>query len=186
MKQLEQFYIDSESKSDKGAGHTYIQKYYSDEFSPHKNKPLNILEIGYWKGDSLKLWHDFFPNAVIHVVENNNSKGGLPQGISERSIIYNQDAYNKAFVDSLPDNFFDYVIDDGPHTLISQKQVTGLYLPKIKSGGKLIIEDIQNEYKDIAEIIASCPKKVIDVIKVFDLRHIIGRYDDIIIEITKI
>ena len=38
---------------------------------------------------------------------------------------------------------FDVVIDDGPHTLASQTAAVRLYAPRLKSGGMLVVEDVQ-------------------------------------------
>lgn len=66
---------------------------------------------------------------------------------------------------------------------IKIKYNISLYKDKIKKGGHLIIEDIQND-NSLNEII-----KTIDTInydyKVYDLRKVKNRYDDIIIDIIK-
>ena len=46
--------------------------------------------------------------------------------------------------ESIKEVDFDIIIDDGPHSLQSQKDALRLYLPKLKPNGILIIEDIQS------------------------------------------
>ena len=43
-------------------------------------------------------------------------------------------------------NNFDFIIDDGPHTLKSQIKAILYYFPKLKKNGYLIIEDILKGY----------------------------------------
>ena len=74
------------------------------------------------------------------------------------------------------------MIDDGPHTLTSQKLCVGLYYLKMKIGGKIIIEDVKDtNLSSLESFIKSKNYKY----KVIDLRPNKNRYDDIIIEITK-
>jgi hypothetical protein len=82
------------------------------------------------------------------------------------------------------DNYFDYIIDDGPHTLESQVLCIQKYLPKVKSGGKIIIEDIQKI--EWIKILESCiDKNIAESWRTIDIRESKGRWDDIIFEITK-
>ena len=51
--------------TDKHTVHAYIQEYYEQIFFPYKNKITNLLEIGVLKGESLKLWRDYFSKGEI-------------------------------------------------------------------------------------------------------------------------
>ena len=39
---------------------------YENFFSDIRDTALNVLEIGVCDGGSIKLWHDYFPNAQIY------------------------------------------------------------------------------------------------------------------------
>ena len=97
--------------------------------------------------------------------------------------LYTADAYSDIFVKLQLNDFYDYIIDDGPHTLKSQIQFIELYFPKLRKGGKLIIEDIQSN-SDL-QAIENRLNELKYKYKVFDLTANKGRYDDILIEITK-
>ncbi len=83
------------------------------------------------------------------------------------------------------DESLDYVIDDGPHNLQSQITAIIQYLPKLKKGGKIIIEDISYvEWEK--EFIKLIEENSLNVsYKFYDLRQNKGRFDDMIFEITK-
>ena len=55
-------------KCDKGIKHRYWELYEQD-FQKHKDEPINILEIGTFKGESTNAWLEYFPNATIYGVD---------------------------------------------------------------------------------------------------------------------
>ena len=84
------------------------------------------------------------------------------------------------------DNSIDYLIDDGPHTFESQCYVITNWLSKVKPGGKIIIEDVQ-EYERFEKFETLIKDNNLNVsTKIFDSRERKGRYDDLIFEITKL
>lgn len=175
--------IDNPYYTDKGFIHDYINGYYIHEFSDKQETPINFLEIGAYRGGSIRLWLEWFKNINIVGIDTRPDYMVVPVDSPNVKIIFDN-AYAQHVVDSFEDNYFDYILDDGPHSLDSQIAVVHLWLSKLKVGGKLIIEDIQ----DIAwvDIIKSHTSTLEYAnFKVVDIRNNIGRYDDIIIEITK-
>ena len=173
--------------SDKGNVHTYIQDYYTDEFfMPQRTR--NVLEIGIQGGGSVMMWHEWFlaaniigldvdPNAFVQYEEN---KGDLEY---ERLEVREVDAYTKECVDSFEDNYFDYIIDDGPHSFESQEYAVKHYLRKVRPGGKLIIEDIANEKYFEPLLKAADPELVANHKNI--ILNVRQRSDDMIFEITR-
>jgi hypothetical protein len=97
----------------------------------------------------------------------------------------NTNAYNKDFVNNnLSDIRFDFVIDDGPHTLDSMLLCIEYYTPLLKDDGILIIEDVQ-DYTWIEHLKNKVPEHLRQHIKIEDLRHVKNRYDDIMFIINK-
>ena len=181
MSTLSEFYQNSPHKTDKGTIHDYIDGYYTHEFTPKREDKIRLLEIGIFRGASTNLFRSFFNQAEIHAFENNKARGGM---FSMKEItIHWQDAYADQSLELYPDDYFDYIIDDGPHTLESQILVIQKWGKKIKPTGKLIIEDIQSE-QDLSQLLISAKDAGYQT-RVWDLRPNKGRYDDIIIEIWK-
>jgi len=164
---LIEFYKVTGEQSDKGTVHCYISEWYNNEFTPVRFEKLNILEIGINKGDSLILWRDWFINSNVYGIDNGDEMTDeyfdIVNTIPNINIKYG-DAYNSDIVSEYEDGFFDYIIDDGPHTLKSQLNCVKLWLPKLKSGGKLIIEDIWDidSYKEEFDKL-SIPYQIIDL-----------------------
>lgn len=164
--------------TDKGTSHSYIQRYYPDIFRQFKGKECTVLEVGIFKGGSLKLWRDYLgPQAKIYGIDNTAQ---VPAQAIEGCKIILADAYVKDVAEMVPE--LDIAIDDGLHTMEAHKMFVELYAPKIKSGGYLIIEDIQ-DFSNVEEVMSWCPDGW--RAKLIDLRSVKGRFDDVIVEFRK-
>ncbi len=172
--------------TDKNTVHSYLDT-YNKLLKPIQYDAKNILEIGISHGGSILLWHDFFINGNIYgcdIVDNikvDNIKN------NKRINLYFEDAYNEKFI---TENFsnnnlkFNFIIDDGPHTLESMKKFINLYLPLLEEKGIFIIEDIQN-IEWFNELIEIVPEKYKEYIELYDLRKNKNRYDDLLFVINK-
>jgi len=176
------------TRTDKNTIHSYLS-IYQELLKDKRETAKDILEIGIDKGGSIKLWHDFFINATIYGLDRMNINdiwGELKN--KNRIILYTLiDAYHDDFFNTNISNKnlkYDLIIDDGPHTLDSMKIFIKLYLPFLKDDGILIIEDIQSW--DWIEILKNeVPEEFKQYIKIYDLRSIKNRYDDILFIINK-
>ncbi len=175
---LLELYNNKTYNTDKENLHCYISEYYNHTFTPYKESNINLLEIGIRYGGSVELWRDFFTDATIYGIDSGEEAITDVDGC----IIINANAYDINVINELPNNF-DFIIDDGPHTLSSQISFILLYRDKIKKGGHIIIEDIQS-YENLTELIKYINTDLFSY-KVLDLRGINGRYDDIILDISK-
>jgi len=176
---LEKLFWTTEPKTDKFRGHNY-GLYYFPEFEGKDN--IRLLEIGIKYGESLNLWSKYFKNGLVEAVDIENKFGNLLNGANNVSV-YIKNAYTEDFVNNL-EGLYDYIIEDGSHHPNDQKKATDLYYSKLKTGGKLIIEDIQGKgYLKLLE--DYCKSKNLNY-KVFDFTEIDGKIDDILIEITKV
>jgi hypothetical protein len=151
MINLSEFYKSTGEASDKGTTHQYIYSFYSNEFTPKRNDELTIVEIGVNKGDSMILFRDWFVNSKIFGIDNKsemtNEYVNMVDSIEGITTIY-KDAYNGETCNLFEDESIDYLIDDGAHSIESQIKCVQQWFSKIKEGGKLIIEDIQNFDRD--------------------------------------
>jgi hypothetical protein len=183
-----EFYDSIEPKSDKGTLHDYINGYYSTEFTDVKLSKLNIVEIGVRRGDSLNLLSKWFINSTITGIDNgsemNNNDLEFVSKIPNTTLILDT-AYSDTTIDKFEDNSIDYLIDDGPHTVQTQIISIQKWLKKIKKGGKLIIEDIQDWDNEKKFFDYECNLLGISYEHI-DLRKNKDRYDDVLIIIKKI
>ena len=173
-----------DSTTDKNTVHSYLKLYQSLLFSK-KETAKNVLEIGIYNGGSIKLWSQFFTNAIVYGLDIDTNPPDFLKN-KENIVLYTgTDAYNETFFNThvLPKKF-DFMLDDGPHTLESMKQFIRLYSQAMTDDGLLIIEDVQSwDWLEI--LINEVPQDLRQFVKVYDLRDNKGRYDDIVFTINK-
>lgn len=152
-----EFYQQGGSISEKGRTHDYIKQWYSPEFTPRRDEHLTIVELGVFRGDGVRLFKDWFHNARIVGIDplvDGIFKQNVAQSTQEELLIHKdiefifKDAYTTEVVNMFEDESIDYLIDDGPHTIESQLWSIEHYFPKIKKGGTIIVEDIQDIHRD--------------------------------------
>jgi cephalosporin hydroxylase len=180
--------------TDKDTFHSYIEL-YERLLAPFVDKAITLVEIGIQYGGSMLLWQDYLPKAQFIFVDNVNSIAPkiLEHVDQERVTILFEDAYNDIGADDVwslaksgPSGGIDFIIDDGPHTLQSQRDFLRLYLPLLNSGGVALIEDVQDTYwfADLEEEVLRLGKGYIT--ECIDIRHIKGRYDDLVFVVQKL
>ena len=135
-------YLGNKYGTDK-VGHGYLP-IYQNYLGWNRLVIENVVEIGIAQGASLKMWRDFFPNAIIHGID-----------LFDKSI-YNEDRIktyigdqgNMAFLHDFayPINPIDLIIDDGSHKCDDQIKSFNVLFKSLKSGGYYIIEDLHTAY----------------------------------------
>ena len=131
--------------TDKGSEHNEYIHCYTEFYGPllnHRRYDLkNMLEIGVYRGQSIRMWKDFFVNANIYGLEYQTNLN-----LEEDRVIFKKgiDAYTKKTVNDFKEKNikFDFIIDDGPHDMPSWTFVLNNYIDLLEENGVLIIEDI--------------------------------------------
>lgn len=140
MKSLEEI-LQKYPSSDKGANYHNYLPFYEKHISKFRDNLNNFLEIGIYKGDSLRMWREYFnvgnlaaidvedltyinlPNTYIKICDQSN-RNDLKQLIN--------DTFNN----------FDIIIDDGGHWMHQQQISLGYLFPYLNSNGIYVIEDL--------------------------------------------
>lgn len=132
---------------DKASKHNY-HKVYEPEFDTIRNDPINILEVGVFRGDSIKAWLEFFPNATIYGIDifKRVKPEDIPVLNDERVKYLKSDSTNIAVRDQIKKTWprirFDVIIDDGLHTPSANAKTLHNLYPLLKKGGRFYIEDV--------------------------------------------
>jgi hypothetical protein len=132
---------------DTDKGTTYTQVY--DRWLAHvREQRLRMLEIGLYNGGSFRMWRDYLPNAVLHGID-----------IDARTLAYQDEVPNsqvrlvdqgdaaalERFVAELGGNY-DFILDDGGHTMVQQIVSFEVLWPQVMPGGIYAIEDLGTSY----------------------------------------
>lgn len=124
-------------KTDKATFHEYT-KFYQTHFDALRYSTNTVLEIGVRDGASLFMWRDYFVNAKIYGVDNQN----VSHLKSDRIDIFQLDQENVNELRKLPTQL-DLIIDDGGHTMLQQQTTFKiLLLENLRSGGVYVLEDL--------------------------------------------
>jgi len=182
-------------RTDKNTSHSYIDV-YEKLFKSKKELKNNILEIGIgWvkdeNGGSIKLWRDYFKSSMIYGLDITKPDLILDSIKNDERIIlfleknaYDADFFQSTFTIYINNNIkFDILIDDGPHTIESMITFITMYSKILANKGIMIIEDVQS-LDWIPKLIDAVPNHLKNYIEVYDLRHIKGRWDDILFVIN--
>lgn len=165
--------IANKYNTDKGSNNHHYASIYETYFSDFRHKAVNILEVGVQKGNSIRMWHEFFPKANIYGFDNWVELGDFSHIENEldRVKIYTINQEDKHGMVNLLNEIgveFDIIIEDGSHMQHHQQQNLAWLLPYVKKGGYYVIEDIYfsyyraDEYRRFAD-----ETSTLDMIKTF-------------------
>lgn len=169
-------------KADKFGKHNYTAFYY-DLFQHNRNNVKTVVELGIGEGASLRMWHDFFPNAKIYGAdiepERYREEDGYP-----RIEIVKCDQTKLKDVDELvklTEGEIDLFIDDGSHKTSDQFLTALAVVPYLKTGSIYVIEDVAEP-----EMFYILQKAlVVLTLAKCEMMPLSKRYDDRLIVITK-
>lgn len=163
--------------SDKVVHHQYADV-YDEVLTPYKDSAKNILELGILNGNSMRAWHEFFPNATIYGVDNEAHR--LISGDRFKSYLIDTKERDR-FINigkELP--MFDVIIDDASHQAVEQVFALSCLWNNLAVGGVYIIEDLYRaEYMDLFDGYG-CQN-----VTKYDLTHLKGKHDDRLVIINK-
>ncbi len=129
-------------------GHGY-GKFYENHLNIFKDKEINFLEIGTWKGGSTASFYHYFKKAKIFTLDRNFKF----EFTSKRINFFNCNTGSNTEIQKLEkflkiknSENFDIIIDDGSHIYSEILTNFEIFFKKVKPGGYYIIEDF-NSYK---------------------------------------
>ena len=194
-------------KCDKSSKHSY-ELCYEKHFLPVKNEPINILEIGIFKGESMKVWLEYFPNATVYGIDifQRINENELPILKNPRVKYLKLDSISEQAKQIITENWgdikFDFIIDDGLHTPVANRLTFLNFINFLKNDGVFFIEDVYpidkmekphpwfKQSGRIEQYTLKQYQKFIETLQSFDVTHIDNRKitkqpDSYIIEIQK-
>ena len=126
--------------------HHYTET-YERFFLPMKRSARKIAEIGIGEGASLKMFADYFPQAVIYGLDildaSHLNSGRIKTFIADQS-----DRKQLAAFIHVNGSDFDLILDDGGHAMQQQQVSFAFLFPYVRPGGYYIIEDVHTSLLD--------------------------------------
>lgn len=166
--------------TDKYHRHNYCKAYENILYNYVNKQNVFLLEVGVFKGASLRMWAEWLPNAKIYGVDNWSEITEKPtKDIASNITIISSNSKDISVCDALNHQKFDVIIDDGNHHPYSQLITLWNIWPLLKDNGIYIIEDLQEieTYKKHWSFIPG--------IEFIDMRQDGGTYDSILLIIKK-
>ena len=123
--------------------HGFIEIYHK-YFSNLKEHKINILEIGVERGDSLRMWREYFTNATICAIDLHDRN----ISVSNTEILIG-DQSDYSFLQTLVNKYgkFDIIIDDGSHQSKHIISSFNFLFNHLSDNGIYVVEDLQTSYQ---------------------------------------
>lgn len=164
-----------------GSWHGAYLPVYARLFAPLKDTEDSILELGVDGAGSLLMYADYFHRSNPFGIDIQGKPSAL-EGNNRVTFIqgngYSETSY-QMFSKLAP---FALIVDDGPHTIESQKWFCGRYPFLLSNDGLAIVEDVQ-DIDNFAQLAASLPPDFFGY--GIDLRMHDGRYDNLLFVIQR-
>lgn len=143
-------------KADKSSQFNNFAVKYDKILAPFRNSYKSVLEIGICQGNSLRMWVDYFPNAIIRGVDIPNAE---IHGVNLKTALRDCKAYSDKIEFHMADQSdeaqlknleqfspFDFIVDDGSHLWGDQILTFQTLFPYLRKGGIYIVEDTCTSY----------------------------------------
>lgn len=132
---------------DKAKKHSY-HLIYEPLFEPIRNNTINLLEVGVFKGDSIRAWLDYFPNATIYGIDIFTRVNPEDVDILQHPRVKwmkcdsTAEGVRAQIKEEWPRIRFDIIIDDGLHTPEANAKTLDNLAPLLKKNGMYFVEDV--------------------------------------------
>jgi hypothetical protein len=143
---------------------------YQRHFGRYRDRPIRMLEIGVFRGGSLRMWKEYFhPDSIIVGIDVDPSCAA--HEIPDRDVYVRIGSQaDPNFLAAVNGEFgpFDIILDDGSHKTHHQIISFGaLYREALKDGGCYMVEDMHTNYwikhVDSPETFIDVSKQMIDM-----------------------
>ena len=144
---------------------------YTRHFEQYRNRPIRMLEIGVFRGGSLRMWKQYFhPDSTIVGID--IDKSCQAHEIADQNVFVRIGSQaDPNFLAEVNGEFgpFDIILDDGSHKTHHQIVSFGaLFRSALKDGGCYMVEDTHTNYwikhVDSPETFIEIAKQMVDML----------------------
>lgn len=126
--------------TDKAVLHQYTMM-YPYVLESLRGTSFNMLEIGTYKSESLRMWSDYFPRAQIYGADKGSHFAKFSEQISQMDQASTSDIQRLARMRN-----WTVVVDDGSHKPTHQLNTFMHFFSALQPGGVYIIEDVETSF----------------------------------------
>ena len=162
---------------DKATKHSYINSYVK-LFESRRGVPTTIVEAGVASGESIKLWSMYFTHPSSRIIGLDFNTSDVIHQYDDRVSLFDGNVIDVTFVSNAIKDGVDIFIDDASHRC--QDMITTFTIVKqfMLPRGVYVIEDVPDA-NVVKMLTTMCTKDHLEF-EVIDLRHVKGRYDDVL------
>lgn len=122
---------------------------YTKHFGQYRDYPIKMLEIGVFRGGSLRMWKEYFdPGSTIVGID--VDKTCKAHELTDQNVFVRIGSQaDPEFLAKVNEEFgpFDIILDDGSHKTHHQNFTFGaLFRSALKDGGCYMVEDVHTNY----------------------------------------
>lgn len=131
--------------TDKASHHHDFLRFYERRLTSYRSEAFTLIEIGVYRGASVRTWGEYFPRAQIVGLDINPDCKAYEGGNVQIRI---GDASRSDFLFDVVHEFGKpaLVIDDGSHRWDHQITTLQLLFPLLAPGGTFILEDLDTSF----------------------------------------
>ena len=124
--------------------HNYAD-FYETVFGGMRRQVKSVLECGILRGNSLRVWQEYFPNALITGIDVDETLLFSDNRIETYQVDQTDPASIKRFLAQVKDQQFNVIIDDGLHTVDAAITLFDGVIGNLAADGVYVIEDAKPE-----------------------------------------
>lgn len=124
------------------AFHNYSRQ-YERLFSEFRDKPIKYLELGVFKGESIRAMREVFKNAECILGLDIDSTTKEYENSSQNIFVEIGNATDRSFIEKINEKYgpFDVILDDASHTNVDVIKSFEMLFPLLNDNGIYIVED---------------------------------------------
>jgi predicted O-methyltransferase YrrM len=129
--------------TDKNSSFNNYTRQYESLLAPYRNKSLKYLEIGVFKGGSIKAMREVFPSAECILGLDINPDCKVYEDKARNIFVEIGNATDGNFIKTITEKYgtFDVILDDGSHVNRDVIKSFELLFPLLNDDGLYIVED---------------------------------------------
>jgi trans-aconitate methyltransferase len=129
--------------TDKSSRSHWYTRYYEKFFGNVREEISSVLELGVGSGASIRMWMEFFPNALIYGVDQSPVTGDFGGRVTLHQC---EQTDSEALHSHFGDVKLELIIDDCSHNQDKTIESLKILYPMLQPGGWYIIEDMDRDF----------------------------------------